>query len=390
MLKNKVLSSLAKLIEKNRQTILDANKIDISSCSDIDNAMLDRLKINDTKIDEMINSVEQTISLDDPEGVVLYSYIHPNGMKIENKLVPFGNILIIYESRPDVTVEASIMAFKAGNKIMLKGGKEARKSNLALMKIWKEALTEQNLPEDTITYLDIDREKIQKIIKNNSLNVDIIIPRGGDKLIDFVKQNTQIPIIISGRGNNFLYIDDESDFDMASKIILNGKSRVSVCNALDKVLIHHNVPKENIIELIKKMKIESIEVLADENISKLSLEVTMYKSEEVLKEEFLSSKILLKKVNSLQDAIYMINKYSGNHSATIISNNKENAYKFQKEVDCCAVYHNVSTRFTDGGQFGFGAELAISTQKLHFRGPIGVNQLVTNKWFIHGNGQIRE
>lgn len=378
--KNNVLKTLAELLLKSKQDIIEANKQDVSASSNIDDSLLDRLKVNENKILGMVNSINQTIKLQDPEGKTLYTYEHENGLKIENTTVPFGKILIIYESRPDVTIEAAITAFKAGNKILLKGGKEARKTNKLLTDLWQEALAANGLDKNYITYLDIPREETQSLIKNNIHRADLIIPRGGEGLINFVEQNTNIPLIISGRGNNFLYIDEESDFDMAIKIILNGKERVSVCNALDKVLINQNIQdvKSHISKLSSKLIENKIEVLTDQS------------DEAILSEEFLAPKILLQTVKDLDEAIALINKYSGGHSATIITSNNQTADKFQNEVDCAAVYHNASTRFTDGGQFGFGAEIAISTQKLHFRGPIGLNQLVTNKWFIYGDGQVRE
>lgn len=380
MKKDAVLATLSKLLIEKKEDILDANKRDIAACENIGESLLDRLKINENKILGMLGAVKKTQELHDPEGRILLTYQHENGMKIENRSVPFGKILIIYESRPDVTIEASVLAFKAGNKVLLKGGKESRETNKVLVSLWHEALLENGMSTDFVTYLDTSREETQNLIRNNTHNVDLIIPRGGEGLINFVKQNTDIPLIVSGRGNNFLYIDKESDFDMAIKIVINGKQRISVCNALDKVLIHKDLPDFSIKmeQLIKELKAHNIEGLQRKDVG-----------DEVLKEEFLSAKILLSEVENADEAIELINTYSGGHSATIISSNVQTAERFQAEVDCAAVYHNVSTRFTDGGQFGFGAEIAISTQKLHARGPIGLDQLVTNKWFISGNGQIR-
>lgn len=380
MNKNSVLKTLAELLLKNKQQIINANKQDIASAPDLDEALLDRLKVDEQKVLGMIEAVSQTIQLQDPEGRILYKHPHPNGMKIENKTVPFGKIIIIYESRPDVTIEAAITAFKAGNRVLLKGGKEAKQTNKFLVSLWHEALTAHGVTTDYVVYLDLNRAETQKLIKENTYRADLIIPRGGEGLINFVLQNSNIPVIVSGRGNNFLYVDKEADLDMAVKIILNGKARVSVCNALDKVLINKEIP------------------LADVFISDLTNKLTENKialvhepgNDTVMYEEFLAPKILLKKVANTDEAINLINIYSGGHSATIITSDGKTADKFLNEVDCAAVYHNASTRFTDGGQFGFGAEMAISTQKLHFRGPIALNQLVTNKWFIYGDGHIRE
>lgn len=391
MKKNAVLDTLAKLLTKNIQTILEANQKDIDTCHNLDESMRDRLKINENKILGMIAAVNKTIESEDPEGRILYEYQHNDGMKIENKSVPFGKILIIYESRPDVTIEASVLAFKAGNKVLLKGGKEAKETNKILVDLWHQALSENDEDKDYIIYLDVDREQIQEIIKNNTHNIDLIIPRGGESLINFVKNNTDIPIIVSGRGNNFMYIDEESDFEMAIKIIINGKSRISVCNALDKVLINKNIRnlKEKISQLVDGLEKHKIVVLGDKQVYDKNNHINLVQNKDILAEEFLASKIFIGIVKDINEAIQIINEYSGGHSATIISSNDKTAKNFQNKVDCAAVYHNASTRFTDGGQFGFGAEIAISTQKLHFRGPIGLNQLVTNKWFISGDGQIR-
>ena len=389
--KNKVLETLAQLIETNEQAILEANQLDLSVCSNIDESMLDRLKIDAKKIVGMVAALREAIKLEDPEGKILSRHNPENGLKIKNRTVPFGKILIIYESRPDVTIEAATVAFKAGNKVLLKGGKEARQTNLLFVKLWQEALSLNGLEKDHVTYLDLSREETQVLIKNNTHHVDLIIPRGGQGLIDFVRQNTSVPLIISGRGNNFLYVDKESDFEMANKIILDGKQRVSVCNALDKVLLHQDLPdlKSKIALLVEHLKAEGIEILGDKKCCELNNQIMKIKGETLYGEEFLSAKLLLGLVKNTDEAIGMINRHSGGHSASIITTNPEEAEKFQNEVDCAAVYHNASTRFTDGGQFGFGSEVAISTQKLHFRGPIGVDQLVTNKWFIYGQGQVR-
>ena len=353
---------------------------------------MDRLKVNEDKVEGMVTAVEQVLLLPDPQGEILSSYTHPNGMLIENRVVPFGSILIIYESRPDVTIEAAITAFKAGNKIILKGGKEARLSNLYLVKLWHEALEIHGADKSYVNYLDLPREEVQKLIRNErGEKVDLIIPRGGEGLINYIKQNSTAPVIISGRGNNFLYVAEDADFEMATDIILNGKSRLSVCNALDKVLFNENI--ENLDSKIKtvyeKLETIGIKVFGDKAICDMNENIQQITDNSIFAEEFLSAKILQSTVRNLNEAIAVINRYSGGHSASIVTKDIVKATKFQNEVDCAAVYHNVSTRFTDGGEFGFGAEIAISTQKLHFRGPLGLGELVTNKWFISGTGQVR-
>ena len=389
--KNKVLRDLAELIDHNRDEIIAKNKLDLSSAVNLDATLQDRLKVDQGKIDAMIASIQDVINIEDPEGKLLSEYDHPNGIKVKNKVVPFGKILIIYESRPDVTVEAAISAFKAGNKIYLKGGKESRNSNLYLVDLWHQALDKSNIDKSYITYLDISRADTQDLISNNPHRIDLIIPRGGEGLINYIRSNTNIPLVISGRGNNFAYVHSDADFQMAIDIILNGKSRLSVCNALDKVLFNSSIPDLDVKVkmLIDELDAKNIFIYASKELQYLDIRLHPVESEDIYFEEFLSAKIMIDQVANLESAIASINKYSGGHSATIITEDAQVAEQFQYQVDAAAVYHNASTRFTDGGQFGFGAEIAISTQKLHFRGPLGLSQLVTNKWFISGQGQIR-
>lgn len=391
-IKNKTLSDLAKLLSENKSEIIYQNKIDLSGSNKLDPTLTDRLKVDEKKVDAMIASINEVINLNDPEGELLHHYNHPNGMRIENRSVPFGRILIIYESRPDVTIEAAINAFKAGNKIYLKGGKESKNTNVFLAKLWEQALQMNNLPSDIVTYLDIDREETQRLLKDNHLRLDLIIPRGGEELINYIRQNTSVPLIISGRGNNFVYVHTDADFSMAQNIIINGKSRLSVCNAIDKVLFNINTDnlKQKVQQVLSKAIKMNLDVYGDGDLFKSFEAIKPMEDQLMYEQEFLSPKILFGFVDTIENAIETINKYSGGHSAVIVTEDEIVAEKFQNEVDCAAVYHNASSRFTDGGQFGFGAEIAISTQKLHFRGPVGLAQLVTNKWFISGNGQIRK
>jgi len=388
-IKNSVLRSLASLIIKHSESIKKANQKDLIACNQNDEALYDRLKVEGKKIKGMQASVLKVMQMDDPEGKILYSYEKEPGLTVENRVVPFGTILIIYESRPDVTIEAAITAFKAGNKILLKGGKEAKNTNLVLTNLWQQALEQNNQSKDLVQYLDYDRNQTQDLIQNKSHKIDVIIPRGGEQLINSIRENTHIPMIISGRGNNFMYIDSDVDIDMAIKIIVDGKSRISVCNALDKVLIHANLGVARLNKIISVLLANGIEIIANNFICDLNTNVMPIEDENIYYQEFLSSKILLSQVNNMKEAIKSINKYSGGHSAVIVTDDSDNADKFQEQVDCAAVYHNASTRYTDGGEFGLGAEIAISTQKLHFRGPVGLNELVTNKWYIKGNGHVR-
>lgn len=389
--RNKVLITVASLIKQEKKSILKANKIDLDSYSGQDIAMFDRLKVDDSKIEGMILSLEQLVYDSDPLGKELYNFTHENGMKIVNKTAPFGNILIIYESRPDVTVEAAGIAFKSGNKILLKGGKESLNSNLKIVELWHRALSENKISTDWVEYLNYDRIKTQKFLQNPTQKIDLIVPRGGEKLIAFVKQYATCPVIVSGRGNNFVFVEKEADKQLALDVIVNGKTaKISACNAVDKVLIDKNIPNrdEFIQELIKKLKEFNVEILGDAELSNY-YEVSGYDSEDIWYEEFLDYKIVIGSVSSLENSIKKINKYSGGHSAAIVTVNDETAEQFMDNVDSAAVYQNASTRFTDGGQFGLGGELAISTDKLHHRGPMGLHHLVTNKWYIKGNGQIR-
>ncbi len=390
--KNNVLLSLVQLLELNRGNIKEANEADMQAFPGMDDSMKDRLKVDDKKIDGMIRSLEEVASQPDPEGKILYEFVREDRLRIVNQTVPFGTILIIYESRPDVTIEAAATAFKAGNRILLKGGKEARQTNILLTGLWQQALAGQNVNTDWVQYLDLSREETQSLIKENSHRVDLIIPRGGEGLIRFVQENASVPVIVSGRGNNFLFVDDNSDFGMAVRLVLNGKKRISVCNAIDKVLLHKGLDEleEKLSYLVTHLSEKGIEVWGDKEIASLCNTIKIENDAATLCEEYLAPKLYLTLVDGIQDAINIVNLYSGGHTAVIVTNDATNATEFMQQVDCAAVYHNASSRFTDGGQFGVGAEIAISTQKLHFRGPLGAQELVTNKWFVYGNGQIRE
>lgn len=373
---NAVLKEMIAQINANRQELLRLNAIDVEYCDQSDKSLYDRLFINDKKIDGMIDCLQQVMEKPSPLGKVLYSFQHENGMTITNQTVPFGTIMIIYESRPDVTVEATATALKSGNKIILKGGKEAKRSNLFLHDCWLKALQTIGLSENSIRYLNVNRTELQQFLKTPDANIDLIVPRGGERLIEYVKSVAQCPVLVSGRGNNFLYVSETADLEMALNIIIQSKvSKISACNALDKVLINKQVSETFINNLKTALVNEQVEIIPA--------------SENVWSEEFLDKKIVIDSVNNLQEAIEMINKYSGKHSATIVSQDETEVNTFLSDVDCAAVYHNASTRFTDGFQFGLGAEMAISTEKLHHRGPLGLEELVTNKWYIKGNGQVR-
>lgn len=389
--RNAVLATMARLVVQEKTDILDANQKDLTNYNGDDISMRDRLKVDQEKIDGMVLSLQQLTSEPDPLGIERFAFTHENQMQISNKTAPFGTIMIIYESRPDVTIEAAGIAFKSGNKILLKGGKESLESNLVLIHLWHKALEENNCSKDWITYLQFDRAQTQSFLEKPTEKLDLIVPRGGEKLIAFVKQHATCPVIISGRGNNFLYVDTEADLQMALDVIINGKTtKISACNALDKILISRELPRklEFLQHVIQELQKHKVEILTDNKLAGLEGTKPM-KNENVWYQEFLDYKIVIGQVPDLQAAIHHINTYGGGHSAAIITNNENKADTFMQSVDAAAVYHNASTRFTDGGQFGLGGELAISTDKLHQRGPIGLQHLVTNKWFVKGNGQTR-
>lgn len=388
--RNAVLLKMAVLLERERKAIIAINKKDLEDYKGNDISMFDRLKVDDFKVDEMIKSVTHLASQTDPVGVERFSFKHDNGMQVYNKTASFGTVLIIYESRPDVTVEAAGIAFKSGNKILLKGGKESLQSNLKIVDLWHEALKIYNADKTWVEYLRFNRTETQNFLENPTQKVDLIVPRGGERLIAFVKKHATCPVIVSGRGNNFVYVHKEANLNIALDVIMNGKSKISACNAVDKILIDANLANKNefIETLILKLKAASIEVLGDVALAKKH-NITAINTNEVWYEEFLDYKILIGEISSNQDCIAMINKYSGGHSSVIVTTNNQEAKIFMENIDTAAVYHNASTRFTDGGQLGLGGELAISTDKLHQRGPIGLQHLVTNKWYIHGSGQIR-
>ncbi len=389
--RNAVLNRMAELLEQERANLKNINQQDMSNYSGDDLAMEKRLLVDDAKIDGMIVSMQQLASQKDPVGVERFHFVHENSLKITNKTAAFGTIMIIYESRPDVTVEAGGIAFKSGNKILLKGGKESLLSNLKIVSLWHQALEENDIAKDWVEYLNYNRVETQAFLEKPTQKVDLIVPRGGEQLIAFTKKHATCPVIVSGRGNNFLYINAAADLKKALNIIINGKTtNIGVCNALDKVLIDSNLEnwQELAINLITELQQYNVEVLGDERLSKAT-NIPQIESDLIWYEEFLNYKIVIGIVDSNEEAVAKINQFCGGHSASIITENDAIAQEFMEQVDCAAVYQNASTRFTDGGQFGLGGELAISTDKLHQRGPIGLQHLVTNKWYIYGEGQVR-
>ena len=391
-IKDKVLDSMMKIIDRERSNIIAENKKDLDAFNKDDQALYDRLVVNEAKVDGMIEAIKEVKEQEDPVGKEISDRTLDSGLKIINKTAPFGTIMIIYESRPDVTIEAAVLAFKANNKIFLKGGKEAKNSNIILEKCWHEALEENGLAKDWIELMHTNRTETQEFLQNPPVQLDLIVPRGGERLIQFVKDHAKCAVLVSGRGNNFLYVAEDADWEKAVKVIFNAKTdKISGCNALDKVFIDKNIPayESKLKELQTVLKEANVKILVDEKVSTTLSDEEKIPSEDTWYEEFLALKIVLAEADGIDGVIEKINQYSGGHSACIITEDKDKAAKFMEQIDSAAVYHNASTRFTDGGQMGVGAELAISTDKLHHRGPLGLKQLVTNKYYVYGDGHVR-
>ena len=383
---------MMQILDSKRNEIIAANQKDLDLFDKADRAMYDRLIVDDKKVDGMIAAIQEVLQQQDPVGKIKSEQALENGLKIENKTAPFGTIMIIYESRPDVTIEAAVLAFKANNKILLKGGKEAVNSNIVLEKCWHLALEENGLDTQWIQLLHMNREETQEFLRNPTEKLDLIVPRGGERLIAFVKEHAKCAVLVSGRGNNFLFVDKDADWVQSLEVILNAKTqKISACNALDKILVDVNIDdySNKIKELNAILKEQGVSVVVDSKVAEVLSENNVVEDESIWYEEFLAMKCVVGAVVDLEEAVQKINNFSGGHSATIMTRNKQLAMEFMDQVDSAAVYHNASTRFTDGGQMGVGAELAISTDKLHHRGPLGLEQLVTNKYYVYGDGQVR-
>ncbi len=383
---------MIRILDENREELLVANRKDLDAFDKDDAAMYDRLVVDDKKVESMIRSLTEVLEQDDPVNRVISKAIVSDGLEVTNKTAPFGTIMIIYESRPDVTVEAAVLAFKANNKILLKGGKEAFNSNHVLAGFWQQALKENGLPPDWIQLLTLDRAATREFLKNPPEKLDLIVPRGGEKLIAFVREHARCAVLVSGRGNNFLYVDEAADWEQSLKVILNAKTdKISACNALDKILISKKLPDyENKLRQLRDVLAENgVTIMVDQDVYAILPEEQKISGEAVWYEEFLAMKCCIGAVKDVDEAIAKTNTYSGGHSAVIMTRDDLSAARFMEQVDSAAVYRNASTRFTDGGQMGVGAELAISTEKLHHRGPLGLKELVTNKYYITGNGHIR-
>ncbi len=391
-IKNDALSAISKALIDNKELIISENARDLQNArqNGMSQAMQDRLKLDENRIAGMAKGVDELIAMNDPIGQVIDGFVRPNGLRITKTRVPLGVIGIIFESRPNVTVDAAALCLKAGNAVILKGGKEAIYSNICLGNIMRDALVNCGLPADIIQVVEnTSRETTNELMKLNGY-VDVLIPRGGANLIKAVVNNATVPVIETGAGNCHVYVDDSADIDMAVNITDNAKTqRPSVCNAIESLLVHKDIADEFLPAIAERFKSHNVKIYGcDRTIDILG--DTVEKATDVeYATEFNDYVIAVKVVDSIDEAIAHIRKYSTRHSECIVTKSLESAQKFQHEVDAAAVYVNASTRFTDGGEFGYGAEIGISTQKLHARGPMGLAELTTVKYLIDGNGQIR-
>lgn len=389
--KNNALELMANALLNSKQEIIDENKKDLDKAIEkgTSEAMLDRLSLNEDRIADMAKGLMELIALDDPIGEVIEMWKRPNGIQIGKQRVPMGVIGIIYEARPNVTCDAAGLCLKTGNAVILRGGSEAINSNKAIVKVLREAVKEAGLPEFSIQLVeDTSRETATKMMKLNEY-IDVLIPRGGAGLIQAVVKNATVPVIETGVGNCHIYIDEVCDFEMAKNIIVNAKtSRPAVCNAAEKMLINEKIADEFLPIIIEALREKGVEIRGDEKVKSIIPDVILT-NEEDWDKEYLDYIIAAKIVKDVNEAITHINKYGSGHSEAIVTDSYMNSQKFLNKVNAAAVYVNASTRFTDGGEFGFGAEIGISTQKLHARGPMGLKELTTIKYIIYGNGQIR-
>src|SRR5882762_9792788 len=385
--KNSLLLAIADAIEKQSQAILAASRKDMET-SGLEGAMRDRLLLTEARIKEMAQGVRDVAALSDPVGETLAEWTRPNGLRIRKVRVPLGVVGIIYESRPNVTVDTAVLALKTGNAIVLRGGKEAAHSNQRLVEILAAV---PGVPEGGIELLDSStRQSVQELIKARGL-VDVIIPRGGAGLITFVTENSVVPVIETGAGNCHIFVDESADFDMTDNIVINAKTqRPSVCNAAEKLLVHERIAGRYIPRIVKKLAERGVELRGDEATRGLSGLVEVGPASEAdWGEEYLRLCMAIRVVPDVEQAIAHINHHSTQHSDAIVTENQANARRFLQAVDSAAVYWNASTRFTDGAEFGFGAEMGISTQKLHCRGPFALAELTSSKYEIVGSGQVR-
>ena len=390
--KNEILIKSAKALLNNCQNILDINKEDVEKAktSGVKDAFIDRLTLTEKRISDMADGLRQIASLNDPVGEFLYGKTLPNGLIIQQKRVPLGVIAIIFESRPNVTADAFGLCLKSGNAVILRGGKEAIKTNIAIVNIFKNVLKECGINENAVQIVENTSHEIANELMKAHEYIDVLIPRGSARLINTVINNSTVPCIQTGVGNCHIFVDESAKLDDAVNIIVNAKTqRPGVCNAVETLLIHKNVASSVLPNIGKELQERNVEIRGDETVRQY-IANSIPATEEDWATEYEDYIVAIKVVEDLDEVIKHIAKYGTKHSESIITENYSNAQRFLNEVDAAAVYVNASTRFTDGGQFGFGAEIGISTQKLHARGPMGLKELTTTKYVIMGNGQVRE
>jgi glutamate-5-semialdehyde dehydrogenase len=389
--KNDALEAMARAIEARADEIIEANNADMTAAKadGVGEALLDRLMLDKSRLSDIAGAVREVIALRDPVGEIVKGWQRPNGLKINQVRVPLGVVGMIYEARPNVTVDAAALCLKTGNAVILRGGSMAIKSCLALIKVISQAAEAAGAPKNSIQMIESpDRAAATELMGLNEY-VDVLIPRGGASLIQSVVKNATVPVIETGVGNCHIYVDAAADLDMARAIIVNAKcQRPGVCNAAESLVINKEVAKEFIPVIAADLKAQGVVMVGDEIARKLFSDIGPG-TEADWAEEYLSLKLSIKTVGSLSEAIEHVNKYGSGHSEAIITEDYSAAMRFTSEVDAAAVYVNASTRFTDGGQFGLGAEIGISTQKLHVRGPMGLDALTSTKYIVYGNGQIR-
>ncbi|SDH45965.1 glutamate-5-semialdehyde dehydrogenase [Pseudobutyrivibrio sp. 49] len=390
--KNKAILAAADALEKNSSEIISANAIDMANGEKkgLNQGLLDRLKLDEGRIKGMADGLRVVVELEDPIGKITEEFDRPNGLKIKKRLVPIGVVGVIYEARPNVTADVFGLCFKTGNAVILKGGSDALESNKAIVKVIKASLQENGLPVDAITLIeDTTRESTNQMMRMNDY-IDVLIPRGGAGLIKSVVENASVPVIETGSGNCHIYVDYDAEIDMAISIIENAKTqRIGVCNACESLVINEQIAPKLLPALNSKLREHGVQIFADEK-SRAFMEGSDAATEKDFATEYLDYIISVKTVSNVDEAIAHINKYNTGHSESIITNDRENAEKFLSGIDAACVYVNASTRFTDGFEFGFGAEIGISTQKLHARGPMGLLALTSYKYTIYGDGQIRK
>lgn len=389
--KNNALCEISRALVENASYIIEKNKIDLEKgkTAGLSEGLLDRLMLDEDRIKAIAESCVSVSCLDDPCGRVLETVTRPNGLVIKKVSCPIGVIGIIYEARPNVTADAACLCLKSGNAVILRGGKEAINSNTAIAEIMRSAIEKAGLPRDSVQLVtDTTRASATALMTMNGY-LDCLIPRGGKALIKSVVENSTVPVIETGSGNCHIYIDESADTQMAADIVFNAKTqRISVCNACESLVIHSKALERVLPAIKERLDEKNVEIRADERASAVCPDVKAATPED-FGTEYLDYIISVKTVDSLDEAIEHINKYSTGHSEAIITNNENNAQIFMQRIDSSSVYHNASTRFTDGGEFGLGAEIGISTQKLHARGPMGLRELTTTKYLIFGNGQVR-